>query len=176
MKRIILSTLVALTALGGVASADRWQSPRHAQGGVTVAPSHRHYQQPRGYYQQRPRYTTYSRGYYVARPTYRYVRRPIFVQRPVITYRYNNYAQRPAVIAESYSSMPGYYWVAGHWDWSGYQWQWNPGHYEPDPNAAGYYSNDYDSTYYQSNPSYDQSYQSNPSYDQSYQSDSNYQY
>jgi hypothetical protein len=166
MKRIILSALVALTALGGVASADRWhgQSTRHAQGGVVVTPSHRHYQQGRVYYQQRPR-VTYNRGYYVSRPTYRYVRRPIYVQRPVIQYRYYNYAQRPTVIAENYQSMPGYYWVAGHWDWNGYEWIWNAGHYEPDPNAQGYYSNSYDSQYYSENPYYDSSSYYDSSYD-----------
>jgi hypothetical protein len=161
MKRIILSALVALTALGGVASADRGhgQSPRHAQGGVVVTPSRGHYQQSRGHYQQRPRYV--QRNYrYVSRPAYRYVRRPIYVQtRPVIRYRYTNYYQRPSVIAENYNTMPGYYWVAGKWDWNGYEWQWTPGHYEPDPNAQDYYSNSYDSQYYQSNPYYDSSYQ-----------------
>jgi hypothetical protein len=159
MKRIILSSLVVLTALGGVASADRWQgrSTRHAQGGVVVSPSHGHYQQSRGHYQQRPRYTS-NRGYYVSRPAYRYVRRPIFVQRPVVQYRYYNYAQRPALIAETYRSMPGYYWVAGHWDWNGYEWIWNAGHYEPDPNASGYYSNQSDSQYYSENPYYDSGY------------------
>ena len=34
---------------------------------------------------------------------------------------------------------------------------WAPGHYEPDPNAAGYYSDTYGSDYYD-NPSYDSSY------------------
>ena len=62
------------------------------------------------------------------------VRRPIYVSRPVIRHRYYNYYQRPAVIFESYNTMPGYYWVAGQWQWSGAEWIWQPGHYEPDPN------------------------------------------
>jgi hypothetical protein len=76
------------------------------------------------------------------------VRRPIYVSRPVIHHRYFNYYQRPAVIFESYNTMPGYYWVPGHWEWSGYEWTWQPGHYQPDPNYIdpGYgYGYGYDS-------------------------------
>jgi hypothetical protein len=61
-------------------------------------------------------------------------RRPIYVSRPVIRHRYFNYYQRPAVIFESYNSMPGYYWVPGAWTWDGAEWIWQPGHYQPDPN------------------------------------------
>jgi hypothetical protein len=173
MKRIILSALVALTALGGVASADRWHggSTRHSQGGVHVSPSRGYYKHSRGHYQQGPRYTynrggyAYNRGY-VARPTYRYVRRPIYVQRPIINYRYSSYAQRPALIVENYNSMPGYFWVPGQWNWNGYEWIWTPGHYEPDPNATGYYSNSYNSQYYAPNPYYDSNYQADPYYNQ----------
>jgi hypothetical protein len=161
MKRIILSTLVALTAFGGVASADHGRGGvRHAQGGVTVTPS-------RGHWEQRPRYT-YSRGYdrghnrsynrgYIAPVRFRYVRRPIYVQRPVIQFRYTDYYRRPTVLVENYQTMPGYYWVAGRWDWNGYEWIWTPGHYEPDPNAAGYYSDTPSSSYYE-NPTYDPNY------------------
>ena len=80
------------------------------------------------------------------------------MQRPVIRYRYTNYYAPPAVLVENYAAMPGYFWVAGQWSWNGYEWIWTPGHYEPDPNAAGYYSNSYDGTYYQSNPYYDPNY------------------
>jgi hypothetical protein len=65
---------------------------------------------------------------------YRVVRRPIFVSRPIIRDHYYNYYRRPSLIVESYGAMPGYYWVAGHWSWNGYEWLWQPGHYEPDPN------------------------------------------
>jgi hypothetical protein len=69
-------------------------------------------------------------------------RRPIYVSRPIIRHRYFNYYQRPSVIFESYNSMPGYYWVPGHWEWSGYEWTWQPGHYQPDPNyVEPYYDN-----------------------------------
>jgi hypothetical protein len=30
--------------------------------------------------------------------------------------------------------MPGYYWVPGQWSWNGYEWIWQAGHYQPDPN------------------------------------------
>ena len=162
MKRIIFSALVALTAFGGVASADRGHgNPRHAQGGVTVTPSSRG-QWNRGYDNRARTYNRgYTRGYnrgYVSRPAYRYVRRPIYVRRPVIRYHYYNYYQRPAVLVENYSSMPGYYWVAGQWNWDGYEWIWTPGYYAPDPNAQGYYSNSYSNGYYEQNPSYDPNY------------------
>lgn len=85
-----------------------------------------------------------DRGYYggraYVRPTYNYshVRRPIYVSRPIIRHRYFNYYQRPALIIENYNTMAGYYWVRGQWTWDGYEWIWQPGHYEPDPNY-GYY-------------------------------------
>jgi len=74
----------------------------------------------------------------VREPYYRHdvrvVRRPIFVSRPIIRDHYYNYYRRPALIVENYGAMPGYYWVAGRWTWNGYEWLWQPGHYEPDPN------------------------------------------
>src|SRR6185436_4142684 len=74
-----------------------------------------------------------GRGY--VRPYYHnVVRRPIYVSRPIIRERYFNYYHRPALIIENYNSMDGYYWVPGHWSWSGYEWIWQPGHYEPDAN------------------------------------------
>jgi hypothetical protein len=77
------------------------------------------------------------------------VRRPIFVQAPTIRYRYYNYYQRPAVLAENYSPMAGYYWVAGAWSWNGFEWTWTAGHYEPDPNyvESSYYDDGYDNGY-----------------------------
>ncbi len=145
MKRIIISALVALTAFGGVAAADshRGRSTHHAQGGVTVSPSRGHSSQrsyPRGRYQQAPRYNyrRVDRGRYVSRPHAHVVRRPIYVQRPIIRHRYFNYYQRPALIVENYAPMAGYYWVAGQWNWNGYEWIWTPGHYEPDPNYYDY--------------------------------------
>ena len=88
----------------------------------------------------RPNYN-YSRPYY-----HNVVRRPIFVSRPIIRGHYYNYYRRPSIIVENYAPMPGYYWVAGHWSWNGYEWLWEPGHFQPDPSYIdqGY---DYDSGY-----------------------------
>lgn len=77
---------------------------------------------------------------------YGYSRRPIYVSRPIIRERYYNYYRRPALIVENYNAQPGYFWVAGAWTWSGAEWIWQPGHYQPDPN---YVDQGYD-------PSYDQ--------------------
>jgi len=136
MRRIIMFALLCLTMVGGVASADRYRGPsvRDHRGGVSV--------QPRYEYRQSYR-PTYRQSY--VRPTYRqnyvrYDRHPIYVQRPAIRYHYYNYYQRPSVIVENYPAMTGYYWVAGQWTWSGYEWIWMPGHYEPDPQ---YYDSGY---------------------------------
>ena len=56
------------------------------------------------------------------------------MNRPIIREHYYNYYRRPAIFVENYSAMDGYFWVAGQWAWDGYEWQWTPGHYEPDPN------------------------------------------
>ena len=147
MRRTILTALITLTALGGVAAADHHRGGgidlRDHRGGVAVTPSRGRYVAPR---------QSYSYGRHYEQPRYRYsraayVRRPIYVARPHIAVRYYNYYQPPTVLAESYPAMPGYYWVAGHWDWNGYEWLWNPGHYEPDPSYVdpaytdGYYDN-----------------------------------
>ena len=68
------------------------------------------------------------------RRDFRVERRPIFVSRPIIRDHYYNYYRRPSLIVENYGAMPGYYWVAGRWTWNSYEWLWQPGHYEPDPN------------------------------------------
>ena len=144
MKRILVLSILALTVLGGVASADRGRHRhkhhRHSDGwrsggwsgGVVVRPSVR--VEPRRVYVQRPRV----------------VRERIYVQRPAITVRYYNYERRPRLIAENYSAMNGYYWVPGQWHWNGHEWIWTSGHYEPDPNYVEpqyQYNYDYDSQY-----------------------------
>lgn len=141
MKRIII-TLLALAMFGGVASADRSRGP--------VVRDHRtgYVQRPVVRYNSHPTYTYSRPSHHYTQPTVRVARHPIYVQRPVIRYRYYNYYQRPAVIAESYAATPGYFWVAGQWQWNGYEWIWQPGHYEPDPNYQQYNSGYYDSSYY----------------------------
>jgi hypothetical protein len=48
--------------------------------------------------------------------------------------------------------VTGYIWVAGQWQWNGYEWLWVSGHYAIDPNFQDYQA---DSSY---DPSYDPSY------------------
>jgi hypothetical protein len=138
MKRIILA-IAAVAMAGGVASADRWHGGRggnhrgndhrvvehsHREGGVRVTPTYRgHYNS--GHYNSGYRYHA------------NYARRPIYVQRPVIRTHYYDVRYRPQVIVENYPARDGYYWVAGQWNWNGYEWLWTPGHYEPI--AADYY-------------------------------------
>jgi len=170
MKKIILA-IACLGLAGGAASADRFHGGGHGpvvhgggggpvvrdhrgggeyrgggayhgarEGGVRVTAGAREY---RGGY-NRPVYNSgyrYNNGYRNS-----YVRRPIYVSRPVIRERYYDYRYRPSLIVENYPARDGYYWVAGQWTWDGYEWQWQPGHYEPDPNygvSAGVYIGGY---------------------------------
>ena len=100
----------------------------------------------------------------MVRDNYRYRnvdRRPIYVnnsryvfnngrtfhyRRPVINYRYTNYRVRPQLLVENYDTVPGYIWVSGRWNWTGYEWDWVAGHYEIDP------SYHYDDAYYYQSP------------------------
>jgi hypothetical protein len=70
-------------------------------------------------------------------------RRPIYVSRPVIRHRYYNYYQRPSLIVENFAPMSGYYWVPGQWQWSGAEWIWQPGHYQPDAAYVDPYYDNY---------------------------------
>lgn len=147
MKRIITLALAALTLSGGVALADRhrgghdndrrdrwerrddrrddrrsdrrWERNDRSRwsGGVRVT---------------RSRPTFRNNTFYFAGGHSR------VYNRPVIRYRYRNYYQRPAIIVENYDPVPGYVWVAGTWNWNGYEWMWVNGHYEVDVNYDGY--------------------------------------
>jgi len=151
MRNIItLAALAMGLSTGGVAMADRFHGGGH-QGGTTVVRDHR------GGGDYHPNWNgggnrvvvrehnnyrggNYYRGgdnYYRGGWRNGYVsRRPIYVNRPIIREHYYNYYRRPAIVVENYSAMDGYFWVAGQWTWDGYEWQWYPGHYEPDPNWA----------------------------------------
>ena len=144
MRKVILA-LVSVGLMSGVAAADRhhggWSGGGRVtahdnhnnhgswSGGVRVTP-HRNFVENRNYHRSWNRGGSYVRV----------ARRPIYVQRPVIRHRYFNYYQRPAIIVENYNPMEGYIWVPGQWQWSGYEWIWQPGHYEVDANYNyGYY-------------------------------------
>ena len=149
MKRHLILTAMTIALLGGAASADHrhggwgrggggWGrgggSWGHAEGrwhggwnaGVVVRTPSVRWSQPR----------------VIVRPQVRVSRRPIYVRAPVIRYHYYDYYSQPTVIAENYPAMDGYYWVAGQWQWNGYEWIWVAGHYDNDPNY-GYYNNGY---------------------------------
>ena len=153
MRNIITLAALALGLSAGVANADHFRGGSR-QGGVVVR-DHRGGGWDRGYHggnwggnrvvvrehdnwrghewRERDNWRWRGGGGYV-------VRQPIYVERPIIRERYCNYYRRPAILVENYAAMDGYYWVPGQWTWDGYQWQWYPGHYEPDPN---YYTDGY---------------------------------
>jgi len=133
MRRIITLTLLVLTATAGSAMADRRDHGRNQR---PVIRDHRNHNQ---------RHVQPRRE---VRRDYRYVdRRPVRVNngrfvfnggytrtytRPVIRHHYTNYRVRPQILVENYETVPGYIWVAGQWQWNGYQWTWVDGHYQPD--------------------------------------------
>jgi hypothetical protein len=142
MLKVVSLTALALGLSGGVALADHGRGGDHR--GVFV--EHRAAPQNRVIVRDRHEWhggnvVRDHRGWdgggrVIVRnePRYqRYERRPIYVSRPIIRDRYYDYYRRPAVIVENYNPMAGYYWVAGGWTWNGYEWNWQCGHYEPDP-------------------------------------------
>lgn len=157
MKRIILSALAAITLTGGIAAADhrrgwdrhddrrhdRWERRDNSRysGGTRVYVTDR---RDRGYYRHdrvvRSRPVFRNNTFYFDGGYHRVYRAP------VIRYRYRNYYQRPAVIVENYDPVPGYIWIAGNWQWNGYEWIWINGHYEVDASYevdANYYYDGY---------------------------------
>jgi hypothetical protein len=156
MKRIIMMTLAALTLSGGVALADRdrGHDRRDHRDRVERRDHNRHdrgvrVDRNRGRWDRGDRRVDRSRyngGVRVtrSRPTFRnntfYFAggHSRVYNRPVIRHRYRNYYQRPTIIVENYDPVPGYVWVAGQWNWNGYEWMWINGHYEVDANYDGY--------------------------------------
>jgi len=149
MLKLVTLTALALGLSSGVALADHRGGESHGDRRAVVehrAPVVRDHgrewhggNQWRGQTFVREGYGDHGGGHVVVRQPYyrhdyRVVRRPIFVSRPIIRDHYYNYYRRPALVVENYGAMPGYYWVAGGWSWNGYEWLWQPGHYEPDPN------------------------------------------
>ena len=144
MRRILPLSLLALTLLGGLAAADRYNRRGErggGGGGGVVVRDHR---------ESRP---------VVVRERHVVTRQPIYVNngryvfhggvsrayvRPVIRERYYNVRMRPTLIVENYDPVPGYVWVRGHWQWNGYEWIWGSGYYAPDARVRVYYD---DGTY-----------------------------
>ena len=153
MRRILPITLLALTLLGGIATAERHRERRSERR------TERRYEDRRGpvvrdhrTYRPAPAQRDY-------RPAVRYQRRPVVRNRvyvnngryvfaggvtrtyvrPVIRHRYYNYRVRPTIIVENYEPVPGYVWIAGQWQWNGYEWIWMSGHYAPDTRHRVWY-------------------------------------
>jgi hypothetical protein len=154
MRRIILTAL-ALTLFAGVASADRgrgrWRDHSDRSGGTSVRyhrghDNHRHVRVDRHRHDRGHRHVRVDR-----RPVYVNNGRFVFhggvtrtYSRPVIRHRYYDYRYRPSIIVENYDPVPGYLWVAGSWNWNGYEWIWTSGHWIADPNYQDdYYYNSY---------------------------------
>jgi hypothetical protein len=149
MRKIITLALLVLTATAGSAMADRYRGSRdHGRDRVVV----RDQRNDRGYNRvpsrsyDRGYNRGYNRGSYHRDHRYndrraihsvngRFVFNGGYVRsyhRPVFTQRYTSYRYRPSIIVENYDPVPGYIWVAGNWNWTGYEWSWIPGHYAVD--------------------------------------------
>jgi len=115
IRRALILSSLALVLSGGAALADRYRGG-YARGGYSRPVVTHSYVSPRVHVS-----AGYGYGY----------RRPIYMRAPVIRERYYNYRYRPALIAENYAAMDGYVWVRGSWAWNGYEWIWQPGHYQP---------------------------------------------
>jgi hypothetical protein len=171
MRRTLVLSLLALTLGSGVALADR----DHRRGSGPIVPGGWHerradradrraerFQRRADRYDRRDaaRYDRGLRGRF-ARPIA--VRRPVYAtngyfqfdngvryrySRPVVQRRYYDYRVRPQVIVEPYQPVSGYVWVAGQWQWNGYEWTWAAGYYAADPAYAPGYGPDYVPTSY----------------------------
>lgn len=51
--------------------------------------------------------------------------------RPPSTYYYDDYSVRPAPYNEEVHAVAGYTWVPGNWQWTGSEWTWMTGYYQP---------------------------------------------
>lgn len=160
MKRIITLTLAALTLSGGVALADRHRG--HDRGDRWERREDRREERRDrrdSWRSDRVDRSRWSGGVRVvrSRPTFRnntfYFSGGVsrVYHRPLIRYRYRDYYRRPAIIVENYDPMPGYVWVAGEWQWNGYEWIWSNGHYEVDTNYDGYGDGYYENSGYYNN-------------------------
>jgi hypothetical protein len=114
IRRALILSSLALALSGGAAFAD------HYRGGY----AHGGYSRPVVAHSYSPRVNVNVRTGYGHRG-------PIYMGRPVIRERYYNYRYRPSLIVENYAAMDGYVWVRGSWAWNGYEWIWQPGHYQP---------------------------------------------
>ena len=64
------------------------------------------------------------------------------------TTRHYDYRYRPTAVLETPQPVAGYLWVPGQWRWTGYEWSWSAGYYQPDPAYQSGYQNSYPSEGY----------------------------
>ncbi len=149
MKRIITLTALVLGLTGGIAAADRGRGGWGNRDNRDRWDNRDHRTDRRWSDRRDNRFDRRDRVRVVrTRPAFRDGRwyfaggfhRPYY--RPVINVRYRDYYRRPAVIVENYDNVPGYTWVAGSWNWNGYEWIWAQGHYEIDTSYNDTYYND----------------------------------
>lgn len=161
MRRIITTSLLFLTLLGGVAMADRdgrrGDRDRGRGGRDRVVVRNPGPSRPIVRQNNRPVVRQDNRRVYrgQVRADRRRIDRRITrvdnggfrfhnnvvvrYQRPVIRQHYYDVRYRPQIIVESYPQQSGYVWVSGQWAWDGYEWQWQSGYYAPDPQFQVYY-------------------------------------
>ncbi len=152
MRRILPLTLLALTLFGGVAFADRdnRRDRRYDRRDDRYDRRDRDYRRPapRPVVRDHRDYRTHRHDRRAVTRNRVYVNNGRYVfhggvtrtyTRPVIRQRYYNYRVRPTIIVENYDPVPGYIWVAGQWQWNGYEWTWMSGHYAPDTRYRVWY-------------------------------------
>jgi hypothetical protein len=147
MRRIILLTLLVLTATGGAAFADHYRRGEfrgdfRAGAGVSIRNPHDRIWTQRDHQRVYRRPVYINNGYYQFRngSRYRY-------ERPVIHRRYYDYRVRPQIVVENYQPVYGYNWVPGQWQWNGYEWIWTSGYYANDPSCDHGYNDGYNDSY-----------------------------
>jgi hypothetical protein len=154
MRKLVIATLLLMLGVG-TAAADRYRGGRGGRdrgdrvyrdrgNDRTVNRSYNHHD-------NRNRGVGVDRGW-----NNRVVRRPVYVNdnryhfhgghsvthhRPIVNVRYTDYRYRPTLLVENYETVPGYTWMAGSWQWNGYEWNWVNGHYDVD--SAYYPDSDY---------------------------------
>ena len=134
MKRIISMAVLALTISTGSAMADGYRGHRNHANHLPVIHHQARAQHDYRFVDRRPIYVNNNRYVFSGGYSRPYVR-------PVIQYRYTNLRQRPQLLVENYENVTGYVWIAGQWQWDGYEWNWIAGHYQVDPSYQPAYSN-----------------------------------
>ncbi len=137
MRKLLIATALLILGTAGTAAADHRRGDNYRQDRrerVVVRGNNHSRPVVRDRY-VRDRYVSHRRPVYVNNGRYTFHNGRTFTYRqPIVNVRYTNYRYRPTLLVENYENQPGYLWVAGNWQWSGYEWTWVNGHYEVDAN------------------------------------------